>query len=404
MTTIKSSLKAWVAIACAWLLGFSMYGAFLCVPPIVHIIKEEFNITYSQVGFLLSIPVAVLAVAAIPSGMLADRIGIKKATVIGALMISAGSFLRGTTSDYKLLYLFTALFGLGFTLVFPNLPKIAHAWFSRETVGLATGIYTTGIALGCTIPYSITLPIILPITNTSQGVFYIWSAPAIAASILCWIAVKEPPRTAEQSITVARDKDTPLGMLKDKGLWLAAFLLVANCLHFYVWVSWTPTLMVLKGATPEVASAITSIRGWVGLPAIFLVPFFSYKIGLRKPFLWASGLLLAFASLWAIYLTFPWGWLLMAVVGITIGGSFSMILALPAELSEGKSIGSASGMVLSIGYIGGLIGPWLAGYLFDISGTLNWALIGLIVVGLGWTLVGALIPETGRKNPLRATE
>jgi cyanate permease len=366
----------------------------------VHIIKDEFDITYAQVGFLVSLPLAVLAVAAIPAGMLADRIGVKKATVIGAAMMSAGSFLRGAVSDYRLLYLFTGLFGLGFALVYPNLPKIAHAWFSREKVGLATGTYTTGIALGGTIPYVISLPILLPITNSSQGVFYFWSAPAIAAFVLCWILVKEPPRTEEPSYTVAKDRDSPLRMLRDRNLWFAALIMVANSTHFYVWASWTPSLMVLKGSTPEFASAITSIRGWAGLPAMFLIPFVSYKIGLRKPFFWGSGLLLAFTALWAIYVSSSWGWLLMVFVGVLVSGSFSMILALPAELSGGRSVGSATGMILSIGFVGGLIGPWLAGYLFDISGTLDWTLIGLFVIGLGWALAGALIPETGRRNRL----
>jgi len=397
MTTIKPAAKAWVAIGCAWLLGFSMYGALLCIPPMVHIIREEFDITYAQVGFLISLPLGVLAVAAIPAGMLADRIGIKKATMIGAAMMAVGGFLRGAVSDYTLLYLFTGLFGLGFTLVFPNLPKIASAWFSREKVGVATGIYTTGIALGGTIPYVITLPILLPITNTSQGVFYFWAIPAIAAFILCWIVGDEPPHTEEQSRTVSRDRNAPLRMLRDRNLWLAALLMFANSVHFCVWVSWTPSLMVLKGATPELASAITSIRGWAGLPAMFLAPLFSYKIGLRKPFLWGSGLLLAFAAIWAIYISVPWGWLLMVLVGVLISGSFSMILVLPAELSRRSAIGSASGMILSIGYLGGLIAPWLAGYLFDISGTLDWSLLGLFVIGLGWTLIGALVPETGRK-------
>ena len=135
-----------------------------------------------------------------------------------------------------------------------------------------------------------------------------------------------------------------------------------------------------------------------GLPAMFLLPLLSYRMGRRKPFLWGSGLLLALTALWAIYVNVYWGWVLMSVVGIVVSGSFSMILALPAELSRGRSIGSASGMMLSIGYIGGLIAPWLAGYLFDISGTLDWSLVALIVVGLAWALVGALIPETGRKR------
>ena len=73
-----------------------------------------------------------------------------------------------------------------------------------------------------------------------------------------------------------------------------------------------------------------------------------------------------------------------------------MHLHLPAELSRRSAIGSASGMVLSFGYLGGLIAPWVAGYLFDISGSLNWPFVGLFAIGLCWALAGALVPETGR--------
>lgn len=395
MTHTKPTAKAWAALACAWLLGFSMYSGLLCVPPMVHVIREEFGMTNAQVGLLMSLPLAALAVAAIPAGTLADRIGIKKATVIGAAMVSAGGFLRGAASDYVLLYLSTGLFGLGFTLIFPNLPKIVHAWFGREKAGVATGIYTTGIALGGTIPYVITLPFILPITQSSQGVFYVWSAPAAVAFVLCWIVLDEPKRAEAQ--TTPQRGDMPLKVLKDRNLWLASLLMFANCLHFYLWVSWAPSLMVLKGATPEVASAIASMRGWFGMLGMFLVPLFSYRIGLRKPFLWGSGLLLGCAALWAIVMPLAWGWVLMSAVGFVISGSFAMKLALPSELSRGGAIGSASGMILSIGYLGGLIAPWLAGYLFDLSNSLNLPLMGLFVIGLAWGFIGTLLPETGRR-------
>lgn len=402
MSTTESSRRAWIAIACASLVGFSMFGTFLCVSPIGHVVRKEFHITYAQLGLLIAIPPGVLAVAAIPAGMLADRIGVKKATVIGTAMMAIGSLLRGTTTDYRLLCLFTGLFGLGFTLVYPNLAKIVHGWFTREKVGLATAIYSTGMALGSTIPYVITLPLLLPITNSSQGVFFAWSVPAIAAFILCWIALEEPPRAQERH-TALGESETP-ALLRDRNLWLAALLMVSNAVHFYVWVTWTPALMMQKGMTPEVASTITSIRGWAALPSTFLVSLLSYKVGLRKPFLWGSGLLLALICLWAISMSAAWGWLLMVLVGVLGSGIFSMILALPVELPGKRSFGLASGMMLSIGYTGGLIAPWLAGYLFDISGTWDWSLIGLAVVSLGWALVGALIPETGTKSSLRANK
>ena len=87
----------------------------------------------------------------------------------------------------------------------------------------------------------------------------------------------------------------------------------------------------------------------------------------------------------------------MVCVGIATGGTFSMILALPVEMIPKKSIGMASGIVLSIGYTGGLVGPWLAGHIVDATGTLNLDLVILVGIAIVWTYVAFLVPETGPK-------
>ena len=92
----------------------------------------------------------------------------------------------------------------------------------------------------------------------------------------------------------------------------------------------------------------------------------------------------------------------MIIVGIQSSGSFSMILALPAELVPEEQVGAASGMVLSFGYIGGLIGPWLAGYIFDISGKLDIPLLFLSGVALVWTIIAVFMPETGQRSEKKA--
>ena len=176
-----------------------------------------------------------------------------------------------------------------------------------------------------------------------------------------------------------------------------SLMLFANCFHFYIWAGWSPALMMLKGAPPDVAALIASVRGWVALSVIFLMPWAAYKLGLRKPFLWASAIVMILASFGALFVTLPWGWLLMVVIGITLGGAFPMILALPVELMPKESVGAASGMMLSIGYMGGLTGPWLAGYLLDVTGTLDLALVILAGMAMGSALLAFIIPETGPK-------
>ncbi len=398
---MKGLQSPWVTLGCAWLLAFSMFSPILCIPPIEHIIKNELQFTHAQGGLLISIPLIVLAVTSIPSGLLADRIGMRKAAGIGAIIIVVGSFLRGASTNLVPLFGFTALLGVGLTLVYPNLPKLISARFPQEKVGLATGIYATGIVIGATLPIAITLPLVFPITNSFQGVFYIWSIPAMVATILWWAIVREPGGHAHVQQVGAGGRSS-FWVLKNRNLWLVALMFFVSCFHFYIWAGWTPALMMLKGAPPDLAALIASVNGWVSTPVILLMPWASYKVGVRKPFLWASAIITALASWGAIYVTVPYGWLLMVVLGIPLGGAFPMMLALPIELVPREYVGAASGIVLSVGYIGGLVGPWLAGYILDVTGTLNAALMILAGVAMAWAVTAFVIPETGSRARLQS--
>ena len=376
-----------------------MFSRILCFPPMEHIIKEELLLNYGQVGLVFSLPVAVLAALAIPSGFLADRIGIRKATGAGAVLMSVGSLATSAATSFMTLLAYTCLFGVGFSLVYPNLPKLVSLWFPQNKAGLATGIYATGIAIGSALALAITLPMVFPITNSFRGTFLIWSLPAIVASILWWIVVKEPP----SSHSHVRNQEVRSGnkssrvVWSNKGLWLAALALFCLNFHFYTWSGWTPAFMMLKGAPPNLAALIASTMQWVGIPSIFLMPWASHNIGLRKPFFWASAITLAIASLAAMYASVSLGWGLMIIVGIALGGTFPMLLALPVEMVPKEYVATASGLVLSIGYLGGLVGPWLVGYIMDATGTAEIAFTVLIGVAIAWVAIVFILPETGYK-------
>jgi CP family cyanate transporter-like MFS transporter len=396
----KYRKKSRIVLGCAWLIGFAMFCPILCIPPIAFIIKQELRISHAAVGFLFSLPVTVLVVLALPSGLLADRLGTKRAVGIGASVMAAGSLMRGMSDSYATLVALTILYGVGFCIIYPNLPKLVGLWFPREKAGLATGIYTTGITTGAGISLAITLPLVFPLAGSIRGTFFLWSIPAVAATVLWWVLVKDPPPPsypAGRGSGEGRAHRPSSPLWKNRNMWMIALMLFFNNLHFYTWSGWAPALMMMKGASPDLAALIASFRAWVGLPMIFLIPWISYRVGVRKPFIWGSGLLLACASWSAIYLPAPLGWTLMAVVAICTGGTFPMILAFLLEMLPNQSVGKASGTVLSIGYIGGLGGPWLAGYIVDSTASLDLALVLLGGTAILWAWIGFSIPETGRK-------
>jgi CP family cyanate transporter-like MFS transporter len=382
-------------------MGFALETPLFCVPPVMHIITEELQLSYAQSGFIYSVPLIILAAIAIPSGALADRIGIRKAAGIGVIVIAAGSLLRGFAADFWTLLVFTCLYGVGLGLVLPNLPKLVGSWFPPERVGFATGVYTTGIVFGIALSMAITLPVVFPITNSFQGVFYIWSIPAIVTAILWWIVVKEPAPGRGQSEPTSEVKRSSYRIWSNGALWQVAILFFIINYVLFGWVGWAPQLMMAKGAAPALAALMASVMSWVSIPLTFAAPWASDRVGSRRLFLWPSFILAVLALVGSIYAPLSLGWAVLVVIGLAAGAQFPIILSLIPDLVPAEGVGRASGMVMSIGYIGGLVGPWIGGYILDITGTLDLNLIILAVLSAVGAYLAIRLPETGAKAGLR---
>ena len=187
-------------------------------------------------------------------------------------------------------------------------------------------------------------------------------------------------------------------VLRNKKLWLVASLFFLEQFFFYTWTGWTPALMMLKGATPDVAGYIASIPIWAGIPTVYFVPQIAYRLGLRKPFLWGPSLFLALASWLVISANLTMIWPLMALVGVANLTRWVILLALPVEIMSKQEVGTASGLVISIGALGGIIGPLIGGYILDLTGTLDLSLLVLTGVSIAAAGIAFRLPETGAKT------
>lgn len=392
-----SSRIPWTILGSAVLLAFAMGIPMFCVPPMEHILKAELLLTHAQTSLLYIAPILMIIAVAIPAGVIADRIGVRKAAGIGAIIMAVGSILRGTAIDFSTLLAFTFVYGIGLGWCYPMLPKLISTWVPREKAGMATGIYSAAMHVSLALALAITMSLVFPITNTFQGVFFIWSIPPIAAAILWWILVKEPPSKSIYVEPTSKSNIPFRQVLQNKNLWLVTILLLLEDFFFYTWTGWAPALMILKGATPSMAGLIASITIWVGIPTVLFMPRLAYKLGLRKPFLWGPSIVLAFAAWGAMHTTLAMSWPLMALVGVADLTRYVIILALPIEMMPKEAVGAATGLLFSIGYIGGVIGPLIGGHIFDLTGSLNLSFLVLIGVSIAAVSIAFRLPETGTK-------
>jgi len=359
------------------------------------IIKEHLLLTHTQTSLLLSAPVLMVVVTAIPAGLVSDRVGIKKTIGMGLIIMAAGAVLRSTATDFVSLLSYTFIFGFGFGWTFPNLPKLVSVYFKKDKANVAMGIVNSGFPIGTALGLAITVPVLLPIAETYQGVFLLWSIPPIIAAVSWWILIRQP-NSKPSYIEKSRTSITSFrSAFSNKHLWLVAVLMFIHTFTSWNWNGWAPVMMMLKGASPSLAGLIASTTIWAYIPTFLLMPKLSYKLGVRKPFLWVPPIVLAITFWVAKYITISTSWFIMPLVGVASGTRFTTLMALPLELTHEREVGMASGMLLSIGYVGGVIGPLIGGRVLDITQNLDMSLLVLTILSLAATFIALKVPEIG---------
>jgi CP family cyanate transporter-like MFS transporter len=392
---------SWFILGCAWLVALFLYVLMQCVSPLLPVLIDEFNLSHSMAGFLYSLPILMIALFSYPLGIASDKIGMEVAVGLGATVAILASLARPLSLNFSLLLLSTAVFGLGFALCFPNLPKLVKENFPQRLSGTATGVYITGIPLGSGLSIALAKPV-LAATGSWRTVVLIWSLIAIPAILLWWLAGqashKRKRRTHSGPVEVSTKVDpipvSPGGSLRS--VLISGMLLSLLNLIFYCTLGWLPTYLSEKGWSPTMAGAVTSTVSFTEIPGIILLPLLCDRIGKKREIIGLSFLLIAISS-GIVALVSPLSWFVSPILGFNFGGVFALLLAIPAQLVERDKVGRVAGAIISIGYVGALVGPPALGYLRDLMGSFSMGFLILGFVGLMSTSLSFTLP--GSKSP-----
>ena len=157
-----------------------------------------------------------------------------------------------------------------------------------------------------------------------------------------------------------------------------------------------PTIFVERGSPPYVASLMTSALYFLAIPATLIIPLLSDRIGRRKPFLWILALLAAGASYGLLVTPLAFGWILAATLGFATAGIMVVCYMLPVEMVSISALGRASGIIVSVGFVGGIVGPFIAGLLRDVTQSFVAVISLLVLSALLAAVIAALVRETGK--------
>src|SRR5262245_33690336 len=102
-------------------------------------LTRAFSISSTVLGTLAGTYFYVYTILQIPVGILADTTGPRRLLAVGAMIAAAGSLLFGLAPVWELAAIGRTLVGIGVSVAFISVLKLAAVWFPPQRFATVTG-------------------------------------------------------------------------------------------------------------------------------------------------------------------------------------------------------------------------------------------------------------------------
>jgi MFS transporter, CP family, cyanate transporter len=303
-----------------------------------------------------------------------------------ALIVGFG-LLRAVAPGAPAVLLLTFGIGIGLGMIQPVLSIIGR-FRAPDRPALATGSYASGLIVGSTVAAAIAVPLAAGGDDWRRALGVI--ALAGCASIAAWLVLV--PADAPRDVTVGPPPRLPWRSLT---AWLLALVFGLQSLVYYGSVSWLPNVYVERGWTQADAAGLVALLHAVGLVATIGLPIIADRLGSRRRVLVALSTVIFVGTAGLIVLPGA-GWLWAAVLGLSLGAVFPLILTLPVDVANrAEDVGAVAALMLLLGYLIAALGPVLLGIARDRTGDFTLSL--WLMAGLAAALVAASLALSPRR-------
>ena len=374
MVTPPSSVSRshkWLLLLGVWLLYASFGLTMTSLAPMAALIISDLNMSHGAMGLAMGAWQAVYIFAAVPAGMLLDRLAPRTALAIGGTLIGLSAAARMFAVDATTLVAAVMLFGLGGPIISAGAPKVVVSAFQGQDRGLAMGIYMTGPAIGGVISLTATHAVLLPMFDNSwRAVMGLWTGVTVAA-IVIWVLISTFLGHTENK-TPAKGQPSQLTVISE--LIRKPTIIIVLLMSIFVFMfnhglnNWLPALLQSHGLSAVNAGYWAAIPTVIGIAGSLIIPRlatperrFQILIGLSIAALLAS-LLLRFSDPSSLIT----GLMLQGIARSSLMTVLILSLVELPEIGE-RYAGVASGMFFSAAEVGGVLGPLTLGLLYSPS-------------------------------------
>ena len=385
----------------SWVMVILTSVAMIAYAPVVYTfgvflqpLTAEFGWERGALSGVFSIQMLLIGILSIFVGRLIDKYGPRIFVTLGGLLTSVGFLLMSQVNSLWQVYLnWGLIMGIGggcfYIANISTIPK----WFARRT-GLAVGITVAGMGLGA---------IVSPPLIQWLIAIYGWQRPFIILGIALFVIVVPLAQFMRHSpqrmgIKPYGDVEDTLGdtlpllpaaarisftqAVKTSRFWFFGLVIFCACFCVQVIIVHVVPYAVDVGVPALVAAGVLSIAAGSSVVGRLTIGLIADRVGGR--------LALSFCVIWItlslICLFFvhdAWMFYMFAVIfGFGYGGMILLVTIVTVELYGLSSLGMMLGILSSYDTAGGILGPPLAGSIFDATGSYSLALLVCVILGV----------------------
>ena len=326
------------------------------------------------------------------AGAYADKHGSTQVLAFGAIFAALGFALRGLLFDETMFILTGFIVGIGtgacsFPVVIVALGKVVEAKQRSFILGLGTAAASAGMFAGA--PIATTL---IGTIGWGIAIFFVAASFLIILPLLIFVsrASEKPSPLREKLNTIQAIKIA----FSDRSYTLLFFGFFVCGFHVQFIQTHLPAYITDEGLAPIIGAWSLALIGLFNIGGSF----FSGWSGqiYSKPKL-LSGIYASRAAVIALFIFTPLSGtsvlVFSAAMGILWLSTVPLTTGLIAQTQGLKFLSTLAGLVFFSHQVGGFLGAWLGGRLYDITGNYEAMWIAAILFGLAATIIHLPIKE-----------
>ncbi|WP_233159788.1 MFS transporter [Pseudonocardia sp. MH-G8] len=364
----------------------------------VNGMSEELSLTATAFGLASGIFFIGYIILEVPSSVITQRIGARRWLARIAISWGIVASLTAFVPSFEWLLFARFMLGVAEAGFAPAILLYLTMWFSNSERPKAFSLYLLGIPISSVLAGPLASWLIV----AGEGVFGLtgWrfmtlatGLPAIVLGVIAFFYLTDRPQdatwlTEPEKAAVLADIDaaTPpearehhggiLSSLKSGRVWIMGFAYLGVVYGLYAIGFFAPS--IISGFAEQFGTTFSTLQNGflLAIPyafaaaALILWPRHAAKKGEIGWHVLVSTIVGAAGILVAALIDNPW-YIMIGVTLCAVGviSSMPLVYSLPARILPAATVGTGLALVNTIGNVGGFAGPYVTGWLTDLSGS-----------------------------------